>query len=57
MLKLLADLMPHLTVHMAAQSSHDLAISLPFDDIEANAFGALNLIEAVRTPPTRSSAI
>ncbi len=56
-LKLLANLTPDMIVHVAAQPSHDLAASRPFDDIEANAFGALNLIEADRPPPTRSSSI
>jgi CDP-paratose 2-epimerase len=39
---------PELIVHAAAQPSHDLAASRPFDDFEVNAVGTLNLLEAVR---------
>jgi CDP-paratose 2-epimerase len=42
------DLRPSLIVHAAAQPSHDLAATLPFDDSDTNAVGTLNLIEAVR---------
>lgn len=38
-----------LIVHAAAQPSHDLAASRPFDDFEVNANGTLNLLEATRT--------
>jgi CDP-paratose 2-epimerase len=41
-------LRPQLVVHAAAQPSHDLAASRPFDDFEVNALGTLNLLEAVR---------
>lgn len=37
-----------LVVHCAAQPSHDLAASRPFDDFEVNAVGTLNLLEAMR---------
>ncbi len=37
-----------LVVHCAAQPSHDLAASRPFDDFEVNAVGTLNLLEATR---------
>jgi CDP-paratose 2-epimerase len=47
-LKLLADLRPDLIVHTAAQPSHDLAASRPFDDFDVNAVGTLNLLEATR---------
>jgi CDP-paratose 2-epimerase len=47
-LKLLADLKPDLLVHTAAQPSHDLAASRPFDDFDVNAVGTLNLLEASR---------
>jgi len=47
-LKLLADLTPDLIVHAAAQPSHDLAASRPFDDFDVNAVGTLNLLEATR---------
>jgi len=44
----LADLRPALVVHAAAQPSHDLAASRPFDDFDVNAVGTLNLLEATR---------
>ncbi|MGC3968215.1 MAG: NAD-dependent epimerase/dehydratase family protein [Pirellulales bacterium] len=47
-LKLLADVKPDLIVHAAAQPSHDLAASRPFDDFDVNAVGTLNLLEATR---------
>ncbi len=47
-LKLIADLKPDLLVHTAAQPSHDLAASRPFDDFDVNAVGTLNLLEASR---------
>ncbi len=47
-LKLLADLKPNLIVHTAAQPSHDLAASRPFDDFDVNAVGTLNMLEATR---------
>jgi CDP-paratose 2-epimerase len=37
-----------LIVHAAAQPSHDLAASRPFDDFDVNAAGTLNLLEATR---------
>jgi CDP-paratose 2-epimerase len=39
---------PNVIVHGAAQPSHDLAASIPFDDFETNAVGTLNLLEATR---------
>lgn len=39
---------PDAIVHCAAQPSHDLAASRPFDDFDVNAIGTLNLLEAVR---------
>ena len=39
---------PNLLVHAAAQPSHDLAASRPFDDFDVNAGGTLNLLEATR---------
>ena len=45
---LLASLRPELIVHTAAQPSHDLAASRPFDDFDVNAVGTLNLLEATR---------
>jgi CDP-paratose 2-epimerase len=35
-------------IHTAAQPSHDLAASRPFDDFDVNAVGTLNLLEANR---------
>jgi CDP-paratose 2-epimerase len=35
-------------IHAAAQPSHDLAASRPFDDFDVNAVGTLNLLEATR---------
>jgi CDP-paratose 2-epimerase len=46
--RLIADARPDLIVHAAAQPSHDLAASRPFDDFEVNAVGTLNLLEAAR---------
>jgi len=45
---LIAALKPGLLVHAAAQPSHDLAASRPFDDFDVNAVGTLNLLEAAR---------
>src|SRR5581483_2141619 len=45
---LLATLKPDVLVHAAAQPSHDLAASRPFDDFDVNAVGTLNLLEAAR---------
>jgi CDP-paratose 2-epimerase len=41
-------LRPDVIVHTAAQPSHDLAASRPFDDFDTNAVGTLNLLEATR---------
>jgi CDP-paratose 2-epimerase len=41
-------LRPTLLVHAAAQPSHDLAASRPFDDFDVNAAGTLNLLEGTR---------
>ncbi|MBI3879370.1 MAG: NAD-dependent epimerase/dehydratase family protein [Verrucomicrobia bacterium] len=47
-LKCLESLRPGAVVHTAAQPSHDLAASRPFDDFDVNAGGTLNLLEATR---------
>jgi len=47
-LALLAEVKPNMIVHTAAQPSHDLAASRPFDDFDVNALGTLNLLEATR---------
>jgi len=45
---LIQTIQPNLIVHAAAQPSHDLAASRPFDDFDVNAVGTLNLLEATR---------
>ncbi len=47
-LECLATLKPTHVVHTAAQPSHDLAASRPFDDFDTNATGTLNMLEATR---------
>jgi CDP-paratose 2-epimerase len=42
------DIKPDAIVHAAAQPSHDLAATRPFDDFDVNAGGTLNLLEAAR---------
>src|SRR6266404_7206481 len=44
----LEQVRPALVVHAAAQPSHDLAATRPFDDFDINASGTLNLLEATR---------
>jgi CDP-paratose 2-epimerase len=44
----LQEVRPDLLIHCAAQPSHDLAASRPFDDFDTNAVGTLNLLEATR---------
>lgn len=39
---------PDAIIHTAAQPSHDLAASRPFDDFDVNAVGTLNLLEGLR---------
>jgi len=46
--KFIADSKPDLIVHAAAQPSHDLAASRPYDDFDVNAVGTLNLLESTR---------
>ena len=41
-------LQPELIIHAAAQPSHDLAASRPYDDFDVNATGTLNLLESCR---------
>ena len=47
-LGLIKELRPSLIVHAAAQTSHDRAAQIPFDDFEVNALGTLNLLEGAR---------
>jgi len=42
------ELRPDFVIHCAAQPSHDLAATIPFDDFDVNAVGTMNLLEAVR---------
>lgn len=47
-------LKPDAIVHTAAQPSHELAASRPFDDFDVNAVGTLNLLEANRRVNTKT---
>ena len=47
-LGLVRQIAPSAILHAAAQPSHDLAASRPFDDFDVNAAGTLNLLEAAR---------
>ncbi len=48
LLGLIESIKPDAVIHTAAQPSHDLAASRPFDDFDVNAVGTLNLLEATR---------
>ncbi|MEK6477291.1 NAD-dependent epimerase/dehydratase family protein [Catalinimonas sp. 4WD22] len=47
-LSFMEGITPDAIVHTAAQPSHDLAASRPFDDFDTNAVGTLNLLESTR---------
>lgn len=47
-LELFDTIRPAAVIHCAAQPSHDLAATIPFEDFEVNAVGTLNLLEATR---------
>jgi CDP-paratose 2-epimerase len=47
-INVMKEVRPDAIVHTAAQPSHDLAASIPFDDFDTNAVGTLNLLEAAR---------
>ena len=47
-LRCVEEIRPDLVVHAAAQPSHDLAASRPFDDFDVNAVGTINILEATR---------
>lgn len=47
-LECLGAVKPDLIVHAAAQPSHDLAASRPYDDFDTNAVGTMNVLEAAR---------
>ncbi len=51
---LVSQTSPDAIVHCAAQPSHDLAASRPFDDFDVNAVGTLNLLEATRRYSTQT---
>ncbi len=46
--RLLRRVPADLIIHAAAQPSHDLAASRPFDDFDVNAVGTINMLEATR---------
>src|SRR5271157_5305929 len=46
-LELIQEIRPHAIIHTAAQPSHDLAASRPFDDFDVNA-GVVRALLAVR---------
>jgi len=46
--KFIKEVKPDFIAHTAAQPSHDLAASRPFDDFDVNAVGTLNLLEAAK---------
>jgi len=48
MLDLFKEVHPDFVIHCAAQPSHDLAASRPFDDFDVNAGGTMNVLEAAR---------
>lgn len=56
-LKCLQEVTPNAIVHAAAQPSHDLAASRPFDDFDVNAIGTLNLLEATRQHSPEASFV
>jgi CDP-paratose 2-epimerase len=47
-MRLVQELRPDAVLHAAAQPSHDLAATRPFDDFDVNAVATLNLLEAMR---------
>jgi CDP-paratose 2-epimerase len=47
-LEIVREIKPDAIVHAAAQPSHDLAATRPFDDFDVNAAGTLNMLEAAR---------
>lgn len=50
--EIIAAVKPDVIVHAAAQPSHDLAASRPFDDFDVNAVGTVNMLEATRLHAT-----
>ena len=45
---MIQDLAPDAIIHTAAQPSHDLAASRPYDDFDVNCVGTMNLLESTR---------
>ncbi len=45
---LIQEIAPDAIVHTAAQPSHDLAASRPYDDFDVNCVGTMNLLESTR---------
>lgn len=45
---LIKNLSPDAIIHTAAQPSHDLAASRPYDDFDVNCVGTMNLLESTR---------
>ncbi len=56
-LDLVREVRPDVIIHAAAQPSHDLAATIPFDDFEVNAVGTLNLLQATRQTAPEASFI
>jgi CDP-paratose 2-epimerase len=56
-LALVQELAPAAVVHAAAQPSHDLAASMPFEDFDTNASGTLNVLEATRRAAPEASFV
>jgi CDP-paratose 2-epimerase len=48
LLRFMEQTKPEFIIHCAAQPSHDLAASRPFDDFDVNAVGTMNMLEAAR---------
>jgi CDP-paratose 2-epimerase len=46
--QIIKQIRPSAIIHAAAQPSHDLAASRPFDDFDVNAVATLNILEASR---------
>lgn len=52
--QLISEVKPDAIVHAAAQPSHDLAATIPFEDFDTNAVGTLNMLEATRRHAPRA---
>ncbi|HRO42883.1 MAG TPA: NAD-dependent epimerase/dehydratase family protein [Flavipsychrobacter sp.] len=47
-IKIVQEVKPDVIIHTAAQPSHDMAASIPFEDFDTNAVGTFNMLEATR---------